>query len=126
MISVATASKGKEFSAASPTPASRPSTALDEALQLSPALRSDLLDLTAWGEILTTYGRTMRVAVALTDCQGRLLGKCYKPQPVWTMVRDAAASWSSGCSFCIIPRVPCMAVAEALRTGETMMVRDQA
>lgn len=101
-------------------------TALDEDLQLSPALRSDLLDFTAWSEILTTYGRTMTVAVALTDCQGGILGKCHNAQPVWKIVRDAAANWSSGCPFCIVPRVPCTAVTEALRTGRTVMVRDEA
>jgi hypothetical protein len=28
-------------------------------VELSPGLRADLLDFTAWGEILTTYGLTM-------------------------------------------------------------------
>ena len=39
----------------------------------SSKLRYDLLDLDAWAEILATYGRTMRVAVALTDTQGQVL-----------------------------------------------------
>ena len=59
-------------------------------LELSPGLRADLLDFDAWGEILATYGRTMRVAVALTDSQGRVLGKCHNAQPVWRLVHDAA------------------------------------
>ena len=40
-----------------------------EGVDLSPELRADLLDLDAWGEILATYGRTMKVAVAF---QGKL------------------------------------------------------
>ena len=44
-------------------------------VELSPRLRADLLDFDAWGEILTTYGRTMRVAVALTDAARSPTGK---------------------------------------------------
>ena len=95
-------------------------------MEVSPTLRADLLDFKAWSEILTTYGRTMRVAVALTDSQGQLLGKCHNAQPVWRLVRDAAPGWSSGCPFCIATHVPCTAVADALQTGGVVMVRDQA
>src|ERR1700680_5071870 len=94
--------------------------------ELSPALRADLLDFSAWGEILTTYGRTMNVAVALTNSQGQILGKCHNAQPVWRLVRDASPGWGAGCPFCITTRLSCTAVAEALQTGETVMVRDQA
>ena len=95
-------------------------------VDLSPGLRADLLDFTAWGEILTTYGRTMKVAVALTNPQGQLLGKCHNEQPVWKLVRDASPGWAAGCPFCITTRLPCTAVADALQTGGTVMVRDQA
>ena len=95
-------------------------------LELSPKLCADLLDLDAWGEILATYGRTMRVAVALTDAQGRVLGKCHNAQPVWTLVHDSAPEWPAGCPFCITTGPPCTAVAEALQTGGVAMVRDQA
>jgi len=56
------------------SPISATNTRVDESasLELSPKLRADLLDLDAWGEILATYSRTMRVAVALTDAQGRV------------------------------------------------------
>src|SRR5580693_8302815 len=64
-------------------------------VQLSPSLRAELLDLHAWAEILTAYGRTMRLAVALTDADGHVLGKCQNAQPVWTMVRDAGRNWRS-------------------------------
>ena len=95
-------------------------------VDLSLGLRADLLDFTAWGEILTTYGRTMKVAVALTNPQGQLLGKCHNEQPVWKLVRDASPGWAAGCPFCITTRLPCTAVADALQTGGTVMVRDQA
>ena len=95
-------------------------------LETSATLQGELLDFSAWSEILTTYGRTMRVAVALTDSQGQILGKCHNAQPVWQLVHDAARSWGSGCPFCLITHVPCTAVAEALQTGGAVMVRDQA
>lgn len=93
-------------------------------MELSPRLRADLLDLEAWGEILTTYGKTMRVAVALTDADGHVLGKCHNAQPVWTLVHDAAHDWT-GCPFCISTGLPCMAVAEALQAGGVVMAHDQ-
>jgi PAS domain S-box-containing protein len=95
-------------------------------IELSPRVRADLLDLSAWGEILTTYGRTMRVAVALTDSKGRLLGECYNPQPLWKLVNDAAPVGGAGCPFCIMTHLPCTAVVEALQAGEAVIVLDQA
>jgi PAS domain S-box-containing protein len=94
--------------------------------EFSAKMRVDLLDFDAWGEVLKMYGRTMRVAVALTDTKGLLLGKCHNPQPVWTLVHDAASDWGAGCPFCITKRLPCAAVADALRTGKVVVVHDQA
>jgi len=93
---------------------------------LSPRLRADLLNLDAWGEILTTYGRTIGVAVALIDSEGHILGKCRNAQPVWSLFHDAANDWGAACPFCITKGLPCTAVAEALQTGEVVRVRDQA
>src|ERR1700735_3398177 len=95
-------------------------------IELSPQLRADLLDLDAWGEILMTYGRTMRVAVALTDSDGRQLGDCHNAQAAWRLVHDAAPARGAGCPFCITTDLPCTAVAEALHTGTAVMARDQA
>jgi PAS domain S-box-containing protein len=95
-------------------------------VELSTTMRRDLLDFDAWGEVLKMYGRSMRVAVALTDSQGLLLGKCHNPQPVWNLVRDAASDWGAGCPFCITKRLPCTAVADAVRTGAVVVVHDQA
>jgi PAS domain S-box-containing protein len=97
-----------------------------DSIELPPKSLADLLDFDAWGEILTTYGRTMRVAVALTDVHGHLLGKCHNAQPVWKLLHDAAPGWAIGCPFCITTHLPCTAVAKALETGGGVMVRDQA
>jgi PAS domain S-box-containing protein len=95
-------------------------------VELSAKLRADLLDFDAWGQILTTYGRTMRVAVALTDPAGRLLGECHNAQPIWTLVQEAAISVRNGCPFCLTTHLPCAAVKDALQTGGTVIVHDQA
>jgi PAS domain S-box-containing protein len=95
-------------------------------MELSPQLLASLLDLDAWGEILTTYGRSMRVAVALTDPQNRVLGECHNPQPVWVFVHDATPIWYGSCPFCITTGPACTAVVEALQTGRVVTVHDQA
>ena len=94
-------------------------------VELSSSLRADLLDLDAWAEILTTYGRTMKIAVALTDVDGHVLGKCHNAQPLWTLVHNAARNWT-GCPFCISTGLPCTAVAQALRTSRVAMAHDRA
>jgi PAS domain S-box-containing protein len=116
------------LSPAVPIPSFHDGTLVDESasMELSPRLRDDLLNLDAWGEILTTYGRTMRVAVALTDSEGHVLGKCHNAQPAWRLIHDAGHGWGTGCPFCIATSPPCTAVAEAMQTGGTVMVRDQA
>ncbi|MEY2412725.1 MAG: hypothetical protein QOD84_1331 [Acidobacteriaceae bacterium] len=96
-----------------------------ETIELSPSLREDLLNFDAWGGILAAYGRTMRVAVALTDPQGQILGECHNPQPVWKVIHEARCGFHSGCPFCITTK-PCTAVSDALITGGAIMVHDQA
>jgi PAS domain S-box-containing protein len=91
---------------------------------------AELLDPDSWGEILGRYGRTMKLAVALTDIHGNLLGSCHNPQPVWNLAREtvesSAVDSNSACPFCLAPQSPCHAVAEALATGEIVFARDQA
>jgi len=93
---------------------------------VSAELRADLLNSDAWEGILTTYGRTMGVAVALTDHQGRVLGECQNVQPFWKRIHGSASRWGSGCPFCITTHSPCTAVADALQSGGTVVVHDQA
>ena len=95
-------------------------------LNLLPEERTELLDVKAWAPMLETYGLTMKVAVALTDTEGNLLGKCHNAQPIWTLVQNTKVSNQAGCPFCLSPPLPCMAVADALRTGRPTMVRDLA
>jgi PAS domain S-box-containing protein len=95
-------------------------------LSLLPQERTELLDVKAWAPMLETYGLTMKVAVALTDTEGNLLGSCHNAQPIWTLVQNTKVSSQEGCPFCLFPSLPCMAVADALRTGRPTMVRDLA
>jgi PAS domain S-box-containing protein len=98
--------------------------------------RAELLDPDSWGEILSRFGRTMRLAVALTDVDGNMLGPCHNPQPVWCLARKgtlpgippAATTTRMGpaCPFCLAPLTPCSAVADASATGEVVFARDQA
>jgi two-component system CheB/CheR fusion protein len=94
----------------------------DDASQFS----GELLDPERWGDILSGYGRTMRLAVALTDIHGNLLGRCHNPQPVWSLARNAKAEMSPACSFCLAMPSPCNAVADALATEKIICVTDQA
>jgi len=88
---------------------------------------AELLDPDSWGTILDTYGRTMRLAVALTDVRGKLLGPCHNPQPVWSLARQHAVEEGNPvCAFCLSPQPPCNAVAEALASGEAVYSQDQA
>jgi len=94
--------------------------------QLSREECAELLDVKAWGPMLETYGRTMKLAVALTDAEGNLLGRCHNPQPIWSLVQSAMVGKGTGCPFCLTPPAPCTAVADALRTGLTTIAHDAA
>lgn len=94
-------------------------------VDLSRQERAELLDVKAWGPMLETYGRTMKVAVALTGAEGNLLGRCHNVQPVWTLIHSTIVDRGT-CPFCLSPPSPCTAVADALRTGIPTIVRDSA
>src|ERR1035441_9121009 len=107
----------------SPAP---PGSALNDGrgnVEMSPELRAELLDPVAWNSVLETYARTIKVAVALTDCEGMALGRCHNPQPVWQFVRGEAKTWKGNCSFCLSPVSSCAAIPDALRTGGVVMTR---
>jgi PAS domain S-box-containing protein len=91
----------------------------------------ELLDPDSWGEVLSRFGRSMRLAVALTDINGKLVGPCHNPQQVWSLARGGrqepeAVDPSPPCPFCLAPYPPCSALADALTTGKTVYVTDQA
>ncbi len=96
------------------------------ALEISPELLAELLDPESWDKVLETYSRTMRVAVALTDTKGQLIGACHNPQPVWSLAHDSRPGWGMDCLFCLAPHLPCTAVYDVFRTGQQVLVHDQA
>jgi two-component sensor histidine kinase len=94
--------------------------------ELSREWLDELLNPEGWRPILETFAGTVKLAVALTDLEGRQLGECLNPQPIWRMAQAASAEIDGGCPFCLAPLVPCRAVAEALETGGVVMAQDQA
>lgn len=94
--------------------------------KLSVEERAKLLDLKAWDPILEMYGRTMKLAVALTDPEGKLLGTCHNAQPMWSTLRSSMVGSPMGCPFCLSPSSRCTAVVDALRTGQPNIVNDAA
>ncbi|MGI8989029.1 MAG: response regulator [Bryobacteraceae bacterium] len=96
-------------------------------VELSPEALAELLEPESWGETLELYARTSGLAVALTDTEGGLLGRCHNPQPIWSLAHQARPEWDSKCLFCLSsPRLPCTAVADALRTDRLVLARDEA
>lgn len=88
--------------------------------------RDQLLDPAGWDPVLERFAGTMRLAVALTDPEGRLLGKCHNPQPTWSLARGAKPDAGMGCPFCLAPPSYCSAIGDAVRTGKVVIVEDQA
>jgi len=70
------------------------------------------------------YARTVDLAVALVDHEGRLIGKCHNPKPIWSLARAARPEWGVGCVFCLDPEKRCIAAAEARRTGKLTLAID--
>jgi PAS domain S-box-containing protein len=95
-------------------------------LELSEEWLAELLNPYLWVEVLKTYAATTKMAVALTDAQGHLLGECLNPQPVWRVVKQPPHESESECPFCLAPPAPCSAVVDALRTGAVVMTQDGA
>jgi PAS domain S-box-containing protein len=93
---------------------------------ISAEWRQELLEPRGWSKVLETFAVTMKLAVALTDAQGRLLGRCHNPQPVWRLVCGARPQAECECHFCLAPPATCNAARDALRTGKAAMVEDQA
>ena len=86
----------------------------------------ELLEPEDWNHVLDTFAGTVRLAVALTDQEGRMIGKCHNPQPIWRLTHEARPRADVGCPFCLAPPAFCSAAADALRTGGVVSVVDQA
>ena len=95
-------------------------------VEISGEWRDELLDAEGWHKVLETFACTMKLAVALTDVEGRLLGKCHNPQPTWLLARTGRPEVEGACPFCLAPAAFCSAVRDALRTGAVVTVEDQA
>jgi PAS domain S-box-containing protein len=95
-------------------------------VEMSREWRDELLDPAGWHRVLETFAHTMRLAVALTDSEGRLLGQCHNPQPTWRAARRVIPDTNAGCRFCLAPPSSCNAVPDALRMGGVTVVEDQA
>jgi PAS domain S-box-containing protein len=93
-------------------------------LELSQEWRADLLNPHHWIEALQTYAATTKLAAALMDLEGNVLGECVNPQPVWRMVQRSSRAPETGCPFCLAPQTPCTAVVDALRTGAVVLTQD--
>jgi len=91
----------------------------------SPELLAELLDPASWRGTLETYARTVKVAVAMTDLQGRQRGMCLNPQPTWRLVCDSGRATGDECSFCLAPAKPCTAVVEAVQSRSPVVSVDQ-
>jgi len=77
-------------------------------------LRDKLLEPAAWRASLETFARATNLAVALVDAQGRLLGECINPQPLWRALHanQPAPSW---CPFDLaLAGARCACTAEAM------------
>jgi two-component sensor histidine kinase len=83
----------------------------------------ELLDPASWGEVLELYAHAVNLAVALVDGEGRVVGRCHNPQPIWNMAREARPEWGPGCPFCLDASGHCTAAADARRTRSVVLVR---
>ncbi len=92
----------------------------------TPARVAELLDPDAWEPVLSVYARTIKVAVALTDVNGWLLGVCHNPQEAWLGAQGGGRAYASECPFCLAPELPCTAVTQALQSGQVTLVHDLA
>jgi signal transduction histidine kinase len=67
----------------------------------------------------------MHLAVALVDADGRPLGLCLNPQPLWSLLRAGRPAGAGECPFALAPLKPCTCVADALHKGGVVRARDR-
>ncbi|MGI8746329.1 MAG: ATP-binding protein [Bryobacteraceae bacterium] len=120
-----TSTKREHLARASIPSLAPPVEATSEFFDLSPELRTELLDPEGWGDVLNAYARTTKLAVALTDPEGRLSGACHNPKTIWRMAKQPTAPGGT-CPFCLAPDEPCTAAADCLQGGSVIIARDQA
>src|SRR5215216_4635960 len=92
-------------------------------IELPSDLRDELLDPAIWQEGLEAYALATHLAVALTDAEGRRVGKCVNPQPTWGLFDANRPAGVSGCPFSLMPLKPCTCTASALAKGGLVLAR---
>src|SRR5437868_6486454 len=66
-------------------------------VDLSPTIRSQLLDPAIWQHGLEQYALATNLAVALVGADGALLGRCLNPQPTWSLLRTNEPAGVGAC-----------------------------
>ena len=99
-------------------------------IKLTPEMCEELMDPEAWSQTLSSYARTVRLAVTLTDLEGRPSGVIRNAQPAWLVAETAKRAQgldggADGCSFCLDSLAPCQAVKTALGAGAVAFARDR-
>lgn len=91
----------------------------------TPELRAELLDGEAWAGMLELYARPTKLAVALVDANGQMVGVCQNPQPIWTLARHSQPAANGACPFCLETTPHCSAAADAWQARALVVARDQ-
>jgi len=99
---------------------------LSSEVELTPAVRGQLLDPSLWQEGLERYALATNLAVTLTDADGRRLGACLNPRPTWSRLHAHGPARAGACPFSLMPTRPCTCVADALARGSYGLTRDRA
>jgi signal transduction histidine kinase len=94
-------------------------------MELSPALRDELLAPAAWQEGLESYARAMHLGVILVNTDGRQLGPCLNPQPLWSLLRARQPTELGECPFALKTVGPCTCVKDSLESGVIVRIRDR-
>jgi signal transduction histidine kinase/ActR/RegA family two-component response regulator len=94
-------------------------------LDLSSEIRQALLDTTVWRESLEVYSLTTKLAVALTDADGQLIGPYTNPQATWNLLHDRLPRALSKCPFSLSSLKLCTCVSDALTLSDLAMSSDQ-
>jgi ligand-binding sensor protein len=94
-------------------------------IELSDAVRGQLLDPSLWREGLEQYAQATNLAVVLTDADGNPVGSCLNPRPTWLLLLTPRPAPAGACPFAVMPPQPCTCIADALAMGRFSLARDR-
>lgn len=94
------------------------------AIDLSPALREQLLDPQVWQPVLEKYAKAVNLAVASVDREGHC-GTIINARPTWSLVSAKASSPGRDCGFSLALLNSCPCVADALKNGDIVLIHDR-